>query len=125
VRGHRAIAQFPGAGRVVDDRYSASDCSRKAIVCQLELLNGGFRFHVVNTRPRPFAVLGVWGATEPNAELGIKHSIFSAGSDDCGTDNQVHIVGDEAGAHIDGKSVCVLLKLPSHAARPLSISVKT
>jgi len=54
VRGHRAIAQFCGVGRVVDDRYSArvssSDCSRKAIVCQLELLNGGFRFQFAMAR---------------------------------------------------------------------------
>ena len=60
---------FPAWVGVVDDRYSArvssSDCSRKAIVCQLELLNGGFRFHVVNTRnPDDFHLrFGLWGLT--------------------------------------------------------------
>jgi hypothetical protein len=47
VRGHRTIALFSGAGRIVDDRYltrvSSSDRSGKAIVCRVELLNGGFR----------------------------------------------------------------------------------
>jgi hypothetical protein len=54
VRGHRAIAPFSGVGRIVDDRYparvSSSDRSGKAIVCRVELLNGGFRAAVAITR---------------------------------------------------------------------------
>src|SRR5207244_4206915 len=54
VRGHRAIAQFSGADKIIDGRYSArvSSCdrSRKAIVCRVELLNGGFRAVVASTR---------------------------------------------------------------------------
>jgi hypothetical protein len=46
VRGHRAITQFFGVGRIVDDRYSArvssSDRSRKAIVCRLNSLTEVF-----------------------------------------------------------------------------------
>ena len=52
MRGHRVIAQFSRVGGIVDDRYSvrvsSSDCSRKAIVCQVKLLNGGFRAVVVS-----------------------------------------------------------------------------
>jgi len=45
--------QFSDLGRIVDDRYparvSSSDRSRKAIVCRVELLNGGFRDAVAST----------------------------------------------------------------------------
>ena|ERR1700693_128556 len=53
VRGHRAIAPFSDVGRIIDDRYPASvssSCSGKAIVCRVELLNGGFRAAAASTR---------------------------------------------------------------------------